>query len=85
VRVGGGGVLTGIAVRLGGEAFKGCGLTVALGRWGCGVRCRRARSGGVAGPRPLEHEAQPHQGDQHQLIEKEIRDHGKTLLIQVQK
>ena len=27
---------------------------------------------------PLEHEAQPHQGDQHQLVEKEMRYHGKT-------
>ena len=26
----------------------------------------------------MEHEAQPHQGDQHQLIEKEVGDHGKT-------
>jgi RNA-directed DNA polymerase len=26
----------------------------------------------------MEHEAQPHQSDQHQLVEKEIRDHGKT-------
>ena len=26
----------------------------------------------------MEHEAQPHQGNQHQLIEKEIGDHGKT-------
>src|SRR5262245_35458200 len=25
----------------------------------------------------MEHEAQPHQGDQHQLIEKEVGDHGK--------
>src|SRR5262249_14887876 len=29
-----GGVLTGVAVRLGGEARKGCGLTLALGPWG---------------------------------------------------
>jgi hypothetical protein len=26
----------------------------------------------------MEHEAQPHQGDQHQLIEKESGGHGKT-------
>src|SRR5256886_13468630 len=31
MRVRGGGVLTGVAVRLGGEARKGCGLTLALG------------------------------------------------------
>jgi hypothetical protein len=26
----------------------------------------------------MEHEAQPHQGDQHQLVEQERRDHGNT-------
>ena len=57
------GVLTGIAVRLGGEPRKGCGRTMALWPWGCGLGCRRAR-GGVAWPRPLEHDAQPYQGDQ---------------------
>jgi hypothetical protein len=72
------GVLTGLAVRLFREARKGCELTAALGHWGCGLRCCRAHGGGVAGLRPREHEAQPHQGDQHQLGEKERRDHGKT-------
>src|SRR5712691_6848067 len=52
-------------------------------RWGCG----RGHGGsgvvghtaaGVAWPRPMEHDAQPHQGDQHQLGEKERRYHGKT-------
>src|SRR5438093_11212974 len=61
------GVRTGLAVRLFREARKGCELTAALGHWGCGLRCRRAHGGGVAGPRPLEHEAQPHQSDQDQL------------------
>src|SRR6266446_474862 len=78
VRVGGGGVLTGVAVRLGGEARKGCGRTVALGPWGCGFRCRRAHGGGVVWPHPLEHDAQPHQSDQHQLVKKEMGDHGRT-------
>jgi hypothetical protein len=71
------GMRTGVAMRLGGAAHKGCGLPLALGPWGWRLWCRRARGGGVAGPRPLEHKAQPHQGDQHQLIEKEIRDHGQ--------
>jgi hypothetical protein len=26
----------------------------------------------------MEHEAQPHQGDQYQLVKKEMGDHGKT-------
>src|SRR5712691_5204766 len=54
------GVLTGVAVRRRSEARTGCDLTVALGHWGYGLRCRRAHGGRVAGPRPLEHEAQPH-------------------------
>jgi len=77
LRAGSGGGLTGVAVWLVDEAFKGLGRTVALWPWGCGVQCRRAR-GGVAGPRPLEHDAQPYQSDQHQLVEKEMGDHGKT-------
>jgi hypothetical protein len=58
------GVRTGVARRFLGEARKGFGLTVALGPWAWGLRCRRTHGGGVAGPRPLEHEAQPHQGDE---------------------
>ena len=67
---------TGVAMRLGGEASKGPALTMALGHWGYGLGWQRTR-GGVAGPRPMEHEAQPHQGDQRQLVVKEMGDHGK--------
>src|SRR5262249_9099975 len=73
-------VRTGIAMRLGGEARKGCRLTAALGPWAWGLRCRRTPSGGVAWPHPMEHEAQPHQSDQHQLVEKKMGDHGNTPL-----
>src|SRR5262245_39374639 len=59
------------------KAHKGFGLTLALWQWGWGLWCYRARSG-ITGPHPMEHAVQPHQGDQHQLVEKEIRDHGKT-------
>src|SRR6266446_1674450 len=72
------GVRTGVAVRLFREARKGCDLTVAFWYWGCGLRCRRAHGGGVAWLHPMEYEAQPHQSDQHQLVEKEMRYHGKT-------
>src|SRR5262249_15609617 len=72
------GVLTGVTVRLGGEACKGVRLAAALWWWGCGLQWRRARGSGVTWPHPLEHDAQPHQGDQHQLVEKELGDHGKT-------
>ena len=71
-------MLTGIAVRLGDEAHKGCRLAAALAPgWGGWRRCQLRRDT-VAGPRPMEHEAQPHQGDQHQLVKKEMGDHGKT-------
>ena len=71
-------MLTGIAVWLGGEARKGCGLPLALGPWGRGLEVASDTRRPVAGPRPMEHETQPHQGDQHQLIEKESGDHGNT-------
>jgi hypothetical protein len=70
-------MLTGIAEWLGGEARKGCELTMALWSWGWGLRCHRARGSGVAGPRPMEHDPQPHQGDQQQLVEEEVGDQGK--------
>src|SRR5262245_49507341 len=69
---------TGVAVRLGGEACKGCGLTRALWPWGWRLRCGRTPGGEVAGPRPLEHDAQPDECDQRELVEKQMRDHGKT-------
>src|SRR5262249_38652902 len=71
------GMRTGVAMRLCGEACKGFGLTMALWHWGCGLSCWRAW-GGVAWPRPMEHEAQPYKSDQHQLVEKEMGDHDKT-------
>src|SRR5215471_14276934 len=60
-----------------GKARKGCGLTLALWQGGWGLWCYRARSG-ITGPHPMEHAVQPHQGDQHQLGEKESGDHGTT-------
>jgi hypothetical protein len=69
--------LTGIAMRLGGEARKGGGLTAALGPWAWGLRWCRTPGGEVAGPRPREHEAQPYECDQRELVEKQMRDHGK--------
>src|SRR5262249_49940783 len=72
VRVG-----TGVAVWLGGEARKGCGLTLALWRSGRGRRWRRA-DGGVTWPHPMEHEAQPDECDQRELVEEQMRHHGNT-------
>ena len=72
-----GGLLTGITMGLVGKARKGFALTRVLWQGGWGLWCHRARSG-ITWPHPMEHEVQPHQGDQHQLVEKESRDHGKT-------
>src|SRR5215467_9611843 len=76
VRVGA--VRTGVAVRLFDEAFKGFRFTVALWRWGCGLRCRRTHGGGVAGPHPLEYDAEPYECDQRELVEEHMLDHGTT-------
>jgi hypothetical protein len=72
-----GGVLTGITMGLVGKARKGFALTRVLWQWGWGRWCHRARSD-ITWPHPIEHEVQPHQGDQHQLVEKKFRDHSKT-------
>src|SRR5262249_22320725 len=70
---------TGLALRLGGEARKGGGLTAALGPgWAWGLRGGRTPGGEGAGPRPLEHEAQPDECEQRELVEKQMRDHGTT-------
>jgi hypothetical protein len=58
-------VLTGVAVRLGGEAHKGFRLAATLTTWAWGRRCSRTHSGVVAGPRPMKHDAQPYKRDQH--------------------
>jgi hypothetical protein len=71
-------MLTGVAGRLFDEAFKGFRLTVALGWWGWGLRCRRTYGGGVTWPHPLEHDAQPYECDQRELVEEQRRDHGTT-------
>src|SRR5262249_55394854 len=68
---------TGITMGLVDKAHKGGGLTLALWPWGWGLWCHRARSG-ITSPHPMEHAGQPHQSDQPQLVEQEIRDHGKT-------
>jgi hypothetical protein len=72
------GMFTGVAMRLGGEARKGWALTMALWHWGCGLWCWRARGGGGAWPRSMEHDAQPRQSDQPQRREKERRSHSPT-------
>jgi hypothetical protein len=72
------GLLTGVAVRLAGEACKGFRLAAALAPWWHGLRWCRVRRSTVAWPYPMEHDAQPHQGDQHQLVKKEMGDYGKT-------
>src|SRR5262252_3739512 len=77
-RARGGGGLTGVAMRLGGKAHKGFRLVATLAPREWGLQCRCACGHGVAWPEPMEYETQPHQGDEHQLVEKEIGDHGKS-------
>jgi hypothetical protein len=72
-----GGVRTGGAGWLGDEACKGFRRTVALRAWGWRGQGCRARGGG-ARPHPLEHDAQPDESDQRELVEEKRRDHGKT-------
>ena len=48
----------------------------AFGPGGVGFWCRRTR-GGVAGPRPLEHDTNQHERDKTQMIEKKSGNHGK--------
>src|SRR5262249_39700841 len=55
---------------------KGGVLTRALGLWGWGLRCCRARSGSTW-PHPMEHEAQPEECDQRELVEEKMRHHGQ--------
>src|SRR5437868_4306799 len=69
-------MLTSVAGRLGDEACRGLRLTVALEGWG--LRCRRTYGGGVTGSHPLEHDAEPYECDQRELVEEQMRDHGKT-------
>src|SRR5262249_35821594 len=45
-------------------------------------RYRRAR-GGITWPHPMEHEAQPDECDQRELVEEQMRHHGTTYALQV--
>ena len=76
---------TGVAGWLCDEAFKGFRRTVALGRWEWGLRCRRTHGGGGTWPHPLEHDAEPYECAQRELVEEQMRDHGTPPLIHVLK
>jgi hypothetical protein len=78
VWVGGAHLCTVGAMRLGGEPRQGFGCTLAREPWGRGLRCRWGQSAG-AGPCPLEHEAQPHQGNQCQLVDALIGFQGRGM------
>src|SRR5262245_16631840 len=68
-----------------GEARKRVGGAGTLVRWWQRFGWLLLPSGTLVWPGMMQHDAEPHQGDQHQLVEKEMRDHGKTPLIQVEK
>jgi hypothetical protein len=76
--LGSAGLLTGGAVGLVGETGKGLGLAAALSWWWRWLRWRRACGSPITWPCAMEQQAHPHKGDEHQLVEKEIGNHGKT-------
>ena len=69
---------TGVTVGLTGEPGKRLGDLRAFSGWWDRLRCCQALCSGLRWPEPMEHQAQPHEGDQHQLIEKEVGYHGKA-------
>src|SRR5262244_1036745 len=75
-------LLTGRTVGLMGETRKRLRVAGALAR-GLGKRGRgQARCGAVIGPHPRQHDAQPQESQEQQLVEKQIRYHGKAPIIQ---
>ena len=71
-------MLTGVAMWFSSEARKGLELTRALWPWGWRGQGCRAPGGGVARPHSLEHDTQPYEYDQRELVEEQRRYHGKT-------
>jgi hypothetical protein len=72
------GLLTGRAVGLAGETGKGLRFFGALARWRHRLSLRRMNGSGFRWPQPREHEEQPYECDQHNLVEKEVGYHDKV-------
>ncbi len=69
-------VLTGVTQRLVEEASKGLRVFGALTRWACRLGGCRARASALVGPQHMEHNAQPHKGEQQEVVENRVRYHG---------
>jgi len=79
------GLLTGGTRGRAGEARKRLQVAGALGRClGRPGRCG-ARGGAVGGLHHVEHETQPHQADEQQLVEKRVWHHGIAPLTHMVK
>ena len=65
-------LLTGSTGRLLGEAGKRCGLLRALSSARRRGGDRLATGGRMGWPEPIEREEQPHQSDEHELVENQV-------------
>ena len=71
------GLFTGVAEGLVGETGKGCRLAGALVGWRGGRGWTLTGGGPIAWPAVVEHEAQPEQSEEAELVEKKRRYHGE--------
>jgi hypothetical protein len=72
VRVGGGGVLTGSTGGLTGETRKRMRVAGALARWRQRLGWPLIPSGTLVWPGIMQHDAEPEESQEHQLVEKEV-------------
>jgi len=70
------GLFTGVAEGLVGETGKGCRLAGALVGWRGGLGWTLTVCGPIAWPAVVEHDAQPEQSEEAELVEKKRRYHG---------
>src|SRR5713101_6689530 len=78
-------LLTGRTVRLPGETRKRLRVAGAFVRWRKGLGCPLIPCGVIAWPYIVEHDTQPQEAQQQQLIEKQVRYHGKVPLTRLRK
>src|SRR5215510_10613271 len=70
------GLFTGVAEGLVGETSKGCRLAGALVGWRGWLGWTLTVCGPIAWPAVVEHDAQPEQSEEAELVEKKRRYHG---------
>src|SRR5882762_9249394 len=74
------GLLTGGTGGLAGEARKRLQVAGALARWWQRLGWLLIPSGTLVWPGRMQHDAEPQKSQQHQLVEKQVRYHGKVPL-----